>query len=133
MGAINSSRDRCRKQSCKEIYLDAVQGFDYQFNIYRMQEGVIKGNINILMVDVCINNLNEDSEIELLWMLGGKEIYRSNDLSAKRKNIYSGGIVLKQGYLPQGSYCVTLLNKGRPVDMFSFNIESYCGDNLDLK
>lgn len=126
-----SSNSRCQNQTTDNLYIADVHGFDYQFNIYRLHKGVINGFINILMADLHIATLNEDSRIELWWSLEGKQIYCSQDLSKKRKHIYSGGIVYKQNYLPPGSYCVTLLNKGRPVDMFSFYIELYGGGNLD--
>ncbi|MDZ7836585.1 MAG: hypothetical protein U5N58_00865 [Actinomycetota bacterium] len=121
MGAINSSR--CQNKSTDNVYIAGVHGFDYQFNIYRLHQGAIKGCINVLVADLYIATLNEDSKIELSWALEGKQIYCSHDLSKKRKHIYSGGIVYKQNYLPSGSYCVTLLNKGRLVDVFSFYIE----------
>jgi len=133
LDAVSGNRDQCHRKSTAGLYIAGIHGFDNQFNIYRLHKGVIKGCINILMADLYIATLNEDSQIELSWSLEGKKIYCSQDLSRKRENIYSGGIVYKQSYLPSGSYSVTLLSNGRTADMLSFYIDYYGSDDLGLE
>lgn len=105
---------------CREGFR-AVFGYDLKFRRYGLGQKKVRAKIRILSAELDVQ-IDEDSDIELVWSLEDEVFYKSRDLSRLARNRYGGGIMLGQGHLPRGCYKCCLVKNRISVDTVSFTL-----------